>query len=120
MMRYFYAAKVARVVDGDTIDFMIDLGFGIYHKVRVRLYGVNTPETRTRDELEKAAGLAAKDYVYDWLSGREEVYVKTIKDEGGKYGRILGFVYSDPELQVCLNDDLIDSGHGVPCYGGKR
>ena len=119
IMRYFYAAKVARVVDGDTIDFMIDLGFGIYHKVRVRLYGVNTPETRTRDELEKAAGLAAKDYVYDWLSGRDFVYVKTIKDKGGKYGRILGFVYSDPELQVCLNDDIIDSGHGVPYYPDK-
>jgi len=119
-MQYFYRAKVSRVVDGDTVDFMIDLGFGIYHKVRVRLYGVNTPETRTRDEIEKAAGLAAKDYVTDWLNGQEEVFLKTIKDESGKYGRILGYVYADPELQVCLNDDIIDSGHGVAYYGGKR
>ena len=59
--RFCYNAKVLRVVDGDTIDLMVDLGFSIHHKVRVRLYGINTPESRTRDLEEKALGLKAKD-----------------------------------------------------------
>jgi micrococcal nuclease len=120
MMSHFYKAKVVKVVDGDTVDLLIDLGFSIMHKVRVRLHGVNTPESRTRDLEEKALGLAAKDYVSDWLLKYDQVYVKTIKDKSGKYGRILGYIYSDYELQACLNDDIIDSGHGVVYDGGAR
>jgi len=119
-MRFFYQAKVDRVVDGDTVDLIIDLGFDILHKVRIRLHGVNTPESRTRDLEEKALGLAAKDYVVDWLSESEALYVRTLKDGAGKYGRILGYIYSDEKMSKCLNDDLIDSGHGEPYYGGKR
>lgn len=119
LMKYFYEAKLDRVVDGDTIDLIVDLGFNIHHKIRVRLHGVNTPESRTSDELEKAKGIAAKDYVYDWLVGQNKVFVKTVKDAEGKYGRILGYIYSDENLTACLNDDIIDSGHGVPYYGAK-
>jgi micrococcal nuclease len=119
-MRYFYEAKVDRVVDGDTVDLFIDLGFGIYHKVRVRLYGVNTPESRTTDLVEKAAGLAAKDYVSDWIQGHPSVFIKTVKDNTEKYGRILGYLYSDEKMTACLNDDLIDSGHAVAYFGGAR
>lgn len=119
-MQYFYRAKLQRVVDGDTVDLLVDLGFDILHKIRVRLHGVNTPESRTRDLEEKALGLAAKDYVEDWFDGHTHVFVKTLKDEGGKYGRILGYVYADEEMQVCLNDQIIDAGHGVPYFGGKR
>jgi micrococcal nuclease len=119
-MRFFYEAKVDRVVDGDTIDLVIDLGFDVLHKVRIRLHGVNTPESRTRDLEEKELGINAKNYVYDWLSALDTVYVKTLKDGSGKYGRILGYIYSDEQMHKCLNDDIIDSGHGVPYYGGKR
>jgi endonuclease YncB( thermonuclease family) len=119
-MRFFYEAKVDRIVDGDTVDFIIDLGFDVFHKARVRLHGVNTPETRTRDLEEKELGIAAKDYVYDWLAATDSVFIKTIKDGSGKYGRILGYVYSDQSMLKCLNDDIIDSGHGEPYYGGKR
>ena len=120
MMRFFYRAKVDRVVDGDTVDLLVDLGFDIVHKIRVRLHGVNTPESRTRDLEEKELGIAAKNYVYDWVTSQDYVYVKTLKDGGGKYGRILGYIYTDEKMSKCLNDDLIDSGHGVPYYGGKR
>jgi endonuclease YncB( thermonuclease family) len=119
-MRFFYEAKVGRVVDGDTVDFIIDLGFDVAYKARVRLHGVNTPESRTRDLEEKELGIAAKNYVYDWLAGHDTVFIKTMKDGTGKYGRILGYIYSDEEMMACLNDDIIDSGHGEPYYGGKR
>ena len=73
-----------------------------------------------RMTLEKELGIAAKDYVYDWLAATDSVFIKTIKDGSGKYGRILGYVYSDQSMRNCLNDDIIDSGHGEPYYGGKR
>lgn len=119
-MRFFYKAQVDRVVDGDTVDLIIDLGFDVLHKVRIRLHGVNAPESRTRDLEEKALGLAAKDYVSNWLTESDAVYVKTLKDGTGKYGRILGYIYADEHMVKCLNDDIIDAGHGVPYYGGKR
>ena len=119
-MRFFYEATIDRIVDGDTVDLIIDLGFDVSYKARVRLHGVNTPETRTRDLEEKALGLAAKDYVSNWLGAHERVYVRTLKDGSGKYGRILGYIYSDEAMMNCLNDDIIDSGHGEPYYGGKR
>jgi micrococcal nuclease len=119
-MRFFYQAKVAHVVDGDTVDLLIDLGFDLMPKVRIRLHGVNTPESRTRDLEEKELGLAAKDYVYDWLSANDYVYVRILKDGSGKHGRISGYIYADDKMTKCLNDDIIDSGHGQPYYGGKR
>ena len=119
-MRYFYEAKLDRIVDGDTIDLSIDLGFDVSYKARVRLHGVNTPETRTKDLKEKELGLAAKAFVYDWLAEHDSVYIKTLKDDSGKYGRVLGYIYTDERMTKCLNDDIIDAGHGVPYYGGKR
>jgi micrococcal nuclease len=68
MQRFWYGATVLNVVDGDTIDLMIDLGFSIHHKIRVRLYGVNTPESRTKDLAEKELGLKAKSFTKDWLT----------------------------------------------------
>lgn len=119
-MRFFYKAELDRVVDGDTVDLVIDLGFDVFHKVRVRLHGVNAPESRTRDLEEKALGLAAKDYVSNWLSESDEIYIRTMKDGSGKYGRILGYIYNDEEMTSCLNADIISNGHGVEYFGGKR
>lgn len=119
-MRFFYKAELDRVVDGDTVDLIIDLGFDVFHKVRVRLHGVNAPESRTRDLEEKALGLAAKDYVSNWLSESDEIYIRTMKDGSGKYGRILGYIYNDEDMASCLNADIISNGHGVEYFGGKR
>ena len=118
--RFCYNAKVVRVVDGDTLDLMVDLGFSIHHKVRVRLYGINTPESRTRDLEEKALGLQAKDYVVDWLDGHPDIMLQTSKDKAGKYGRILATIWSDGQMTACLNADLLDSGNAVEYFGGKR
>ena len=118
--RFCYNAKVVRVVDGDTLDLMVDLGFSIHHKIRVRLNGVNTPESRTRDLAEKALGLKANDYVVDWLDGHPEIVLETSKDKAGKFGRILATIWSDGEMTACLNKDLIDSGNAVEYFGGKR
>jgi micrococcal nuclease len=74
---------------------MIDVGFDIHHKARIRLLGINTPETRTKDLKEKAAGMAAKAYASDWLDGLDKIYIQTHKDKSGKFGRILGDIYSD-------------------------
>jgi micrococcal nuclease len=118
--KYFYSAKVVRVVDGDTIDAMIDVGFDIHHKARIRLLGINTPETRTKDLKEKEAGLAAKAYAHDWLDGLDNIYIQTHKDKSGKFGRILADIYSDENRTACLNSDLIEGGHATAYFGGKR
>lgn len=105
---YHYRAKLDRVVDGDTVDLVVDLGFNIHHKVRVRLYGIDTPEIRTRDPIEKMAGLAARDFVSDWFAGHNYVYVKTYKED--KYGRILGELFVSEDESFSLNEMLIDAG----------
>lgn len=120
LYKFFYRATVVRVVDGDTVDLSIDLGFSMLHQTRVRLHGVNTPESRTRDLEEKARGIAATEYVEEWLRQYDEVYIRTIKDRGGKYGRILAYIYSDEKMTHCLNEDIITSGHGVEYFGGAR
>ena len=86
---YWYKASFLKVVDGDTMDLMVDLGFQVHHKIRVRLYGVNTPECRTKDLIEKALGLKAKDFTKEWFYNHEVVFVKTIVDKNEKYGRVL-------------------------------
>jgi len=107
---YTYKAKLKRVVDGDTIDVYIDLGFDIHYFSRVRLAGINAPESRTRNLEEKKMGLAAKEYVEQWFSrvGKEFI-IKTSKEEKGKYGRVLGTI-TDLKDQQCLNIDLVDNG----------
>ena len=88
---YNYKATVTRVVDGDTVDVLIDLGFGIHYAQRVRLYGINAPETRTRDKVEKKAGLAAKAYLKEILkTNKNKCIIITTLDKKGKYGRVLG------------------------------
>lgn len=119
--RFWYGATVIGVIDGDTIDLMIDLGFNIHHKIRVRLYGVNTPESRTKDLAEKEMGLKAKKFTEDWLTTNKWVYVNTIPDKNDKYGRILAKIYTDEEIArpevKCLNEDIIKSGLAREYYG---
>ena len=117
---FHYRSRVTRVVDGDTIDVELDLGFNIKLSERVRFVGVNAPESRTRDLEEKERGLAAKDFVGRWLleeAGMTPV-IQTTVDGTGKFGRILGRVLNDEG--GCLNDVLIQEGHAVAYDGGKR
>lgn len=119
--RFWYGATVLKVIDGDTIDLMIDLGFNIHHKIRVRLYGVNTPESRTKDLAEKEMGLKAKSFTEDWLTRHKWVYINTIPDKNDKYGRILARVYSSDDVNApttaCLNKDIIGSGYAREYFG---
>ena len=113
-----YNATVKRVVDGDTIDAMVDLGFGTWKKVRIRFYGINAPESRTRDLEEKKRGLAAKDRLIEILKANDNKFM--LKSHGvGKFGRCLGelFVESSEES---VQQILINEGHGVAYFGGKR
>jgi micrococcal nuclease len=121
MHRFWYGATVLDVVDGDTVDLMIDLGFNIHHKIRVRLYGVNTPESRTKDLKEKELGLKAKQFTKDWLTSHKWVYVNTIPDKNDKYGRILAKIYSSDDIAAtttaCLNTDIIQAGFAREYFG---
>ena len=121
---YTYKISPLKVVDGDTIDADIDLGFDIKVKKRIRFMGINAPESRTRDLEEKAKGLAAKDRVKQLLDGCENV---TLKSHGiGKFGRCLGEIMldkidgSEKLTLVSLNELLIKEGHAVEYHGGKR
>ena len=107
---YEYRAELVRVIDGDTIDCVLDLGFDIKYKCRVRLKGINTPETRTRDLEEKKRGFAAKDRVVELLDCQNDGFVvKTELDKKGKYGRILGTIVLDNNATV--NQILLVEGH---------
>jgi micrococcal nuclease len=116
---YHYSAKVDRVVDGDTIDVTFDLGFSISYCCRVRLLGIDAPESRTRDKEEKVRGLAAKDFVKAWITARKKkVIIQTMLDDKGKFGRVLGMILdADGE---CLNEKMLCEGHATPYRGGKR
>jgi micrococcal nuclease len=105
---YRYNATLDRIVDGDTVDVYIDLGFDIHIKQRVRLYGINTPETRTRDLEEKKRGFAAKAYLEEILP--EKFVIETVYDKKGKYGRVLGILWNDID-DVNVNEKMIDEGH---------
>ena len=117
---YHYRAKVVNIVDGDTIDVELDLGFDIILKERIRFLGMNAPESRTKDLEEKARGLAAKDFVGRWLLEKcgNQCIIETKVDKKGKFGRILGRILDDEG--VCLNDVMIKEGHAIPYFGGKR
>jgi micrococcal nuclease len=121
---YIYKIKLDRVVDGDTIDAYIDLGFDISVKKRIRFMGINTPETRTKDLKEKAKGLAAKDRLKSILEGANTIQLNS---HGiGKFGRCLGELHVDVlDGKDCLtlvnvNKLLINEGHATEYYGGKR
>jgi len=121
---YIYKIKLDRVVDGDTIDAYIDLGFDISVKKRIRFMGINTPETRTKDLEEKAKGLAAKDRLKSILEGANTIQLNS---HGiGKFGRCLGELHVDVlDGKDCLtlvnvNKLLINEGHATEYYGGKK
>ena len=113
---YIYNAKLDRGVDGDTVDATVDLGFDTWKFIRIRLVGINTPESRTRDLEEKVRGLAAKDFVVDMFEKHNNIFI--LESQGvGKYGRCLGNIFFGDQN---LNDLLITEGHAVAYYGGKR
>ena len=120
----FRVIEINRVVDGDTIDVTIDLGFDLYKKERVRVAGVDTPEKRTRDLEEKALGIDATNWLKEKLegaiSGDDELAVRTELVGGmGKYGRLLGWLYiGDAELS--LNEQMIDEGYAWAYDGGTK
>lgn len=114
-----YQAQLDRVIDGDTVDAMIDLGFSTHRSIRIRFHGINTPESRTRDKAEKKRGLAAKDRLIEILDADKGSFV--IQSLGvGKYGRCLGILYTDSLGDTSVQQTLIDEGHGVEYHGGKR
>jgi len=111
-----YMAKVTRVVDGDTIDALVDLGFDMHKQVRIRMVGMNAPESRTRDLEEKKRGLAAKARLKEILKENKNKFI--LESQGvGKYGRCLGIIHIG---EVNVNQQLIKEGHAVEYFGGKR
>lgn len=107
---YEYKIKeVIKIVDGDTIDVLIDLGFDITIKQRVRLYGIDAPESITSDAKEKKLGIESKEYLKKWLLDKKNLIVKTIKDD--KYGRILAKITSQDQDNSCINDEMIKYGY---------
>ena len=120
----FRVTEINRVVDGDTIDVTIDLGFDLYKKERVRVAGVDTPEKRTRDLEEKALGLDATQWLKEKLEGAidgdDELTIRTeLKGGVGKYGRLLGWLYVGDE-QVSLNEQMITEGYAWDDDGGTK
>ena len=119
---YEYRAKVIKVIDGDTVDVDIDLGFGIsLNNERVRIMGIDTPESRTRDKVEKKFGLASKNRLKEIL-GKTTVLKTQINKKGedmkGKFGRVLGdFVTDDGRM---VTDILVEEGHAVAYFGGSK
>jgi|TARA_B110000977_G_scaffold176108_1_gene231428 micrococcal nuclease len=121
---YEYSCKIVRVVDGDTVDVDIDLGFGMWmHKERIRLYGIDTPESRTRDLVEKKFGYLAKDMVESFLPVGSIQTLVTVQDKSGKFGRILGKfkIYDGKEdRQTTLNEWMIDNHYAVAYLGQSK
>jgi micrococcal nuclease len=115
---YEYACKVERVVDGDTIDVVLDLGFDILHKCRVRLYGIDTPESRTRNLDEKARGKMSSAFLTEAIDTGKQVVIQTkLKDSKGKYGRVLGDVVVDGEN---INQQMVDANLAVAYFGQSK
>ena len=120
----FRVISIDKVVDGDTIDVTIDLGFYLYKKERVRVAGVDTPEKRTRNLEEKALGLDATAWIKDKLEGAvdgdDDLIIRTELDGGvGKYGRLLGWLYIG-DATVSLNEKMIDEGYAWAYDGGTK
>ena len=119
MDKHIYSAKLVRVVDGDTADAMIDLGFNVWVKNRIRFMGVDAWESRTRNKEEKVKGLAAKAYVKDLLENSDEGKF-LLKSHGvGKYGRVLGELFVKGH-ETSVNELLKENGHASEYYGGKK
>jgi len=117
-MYQYFVKNVLKVIDGDTVDVEIDLGFDLTKKERVRLGGIDTPESRTRDLEEKKLGLQAKDYFKSLIMNADKLIVRTEKD--GKFGRMIGYLYMNPDATVSLNQMLIDEGFAWMYDGGTK
>ena len=120
----FRVVSVDKVIDGDTIDVTMDLGFDLYKSERVRIAGVDTPEKRTKDLEEKALGLDATNWMKEKLEGAidgdDELTIRTeLKGGVGKYGRLLGWLYIGDE-QVSINEQMIDEGYAWSYDGGTK
>jgi micrococcal nuclease len=118
---YVYRIKsITKVVDGDTIDANIDLGFDISLTKRIRLAGIDTPESRTRNQYEKKLGLQAKAWLKERLNFAKDIIIKTeLPDSTEKYGRIIGHLYVNGE-EVSLNNQMIAEGHAWNYDGGTK
>ena len=113
---FYYKIELLKIVDGDTIDVRIDLGFNVWHKCRVRLMGINAPESRTSDKSEKVKGLAAKNWLTEILqSAQADIEMQSHGE--GKYGRVLGTLFIN---DVNINELMVKEGHAVHYDGGKR
>ena len=120
----FRVTKIVKVLDGDTIDVLIDLGFDLFKKERVRIAGVDTPEKRTRDLEEKELGIHAtnwlKDKLTETIKGDEELIIRTeLKGGVGKYGRLLGWLFIG-DADVSLNEQMITEGYAWAYDGGTK
>jgi micrococcal nuclease len=124
MEKYIYKAKLERVIDGDTVDALIDLGFDTWVKKRIRYKGIDTWESRTKDLDEKKLGLAAKDRNKELLESTSSKpgYFRLKSHGVGKYGRVLGevFVKDIEGIEYNVNQTLIDEGHAYEYEGGKK
>jgi len=119
-MYEYYVKKVDKVIDGDTIDVTIDLGFSIMYASRVRLAGIDTPESRTSDKVEKALGLESKAYLASRINSAKNVVIKTEKlDSSEKYGRILGWIYLDGDSKS-VNTEMIEKGYAWGYLGDTK
>jgi len=119
-MYEYFVKEVKNVVDGDTIDVVIDLGFDILFASRVRLAGIDTPESRTTDKAEKTLGLESKDYLKKYLKDAKSVVIKTEKmNSSEKYGRILGWIYVNGDTES-LNDKMINDGYAWGYLGETK
>jgi len=115
---YEYGCTVTRVVDGDTIDVILDLGFSVLHKCRVRLYGIDTPESRTRNKDEKARGKLAAKFLEDSINNGKQIVLRSkLKDSKGKYGRVLGEVIVD---NININELMVKRYLAVKYYGQSK
>ena len=113
-MYEYKCQEIKKVVDGDTVDIVLNLGFNILHAVRVRLASIDPPESRRRDLDEKARGLLAKEFLKNWLSQEHEkkkIVIKTFKKSKGKFGRVLAEIWVN---DVNVNEDMIECYHAVP------
>ena len=119
-MYEYFVKNVTSVVDGDTIDVVVDLGFDIMFASRVRLAGIDTPESRTTDKAEKILGLESKEYLKKQLKDAKSVVIKTEKmNSSEKYGRILGWIYVNGET-VSINDKMINDGYAWGYLGETK
>ena len=121
----FRVTEITKVLDGDTIDVIIDLGFDLYKKERVRVAGVDTPEKRTTNDEEKALGIDAtnwlKHQLEDAIAGEEDLVIRTELEGGfGKYGRLLGWLYLGIDAEKSLNELMIEEGYAWAYDGGTK